>query len=411
MTLSCRHFGACGGCSELTSPIAIQRAAKVAAVREALGDQLGDLSLDFTDQPDRAPQHDRLKILYPVQPDPDLGLRMGLYQAGTHAVIPIESCELQHPALTTIGRRAQRIFQKWPFDPYDEVTQQGNLRAFHARLSASTGEVLLGLVTTNDRIRNRQGLARELLEAARGLPVARGKTTTAVGVVHNLNPDAGNVLLGPSSRLLIGRNHLFDKVDGLTIRIGFSSFYQLHRRSQRLLYQPAMDMLSPYLRGAHVIDGYGGVGTFAMRCARRGARSVDLIESHPGACEDAVFNSQANATKVRVIQQSFPEATMASPDVLIVDPTRAGLRPEGCAKVSALAAPQFLYVACGLAAMVRDLQSLPEYRLAEIQLADLFPHTPHVEILARLEHRNPRCHPAASDSLAPDPSNPSHRSG
>lgn len=390
MTLSCRHFGACGGCSELTTPIAGQRTAKIAAVQEALGDRLGDLNLDFTDQPSRDPQHDRLKILYPVQPDPELGLRMGLYQAGTHEVIPIESCELQHPALTTIARRAQRIFQKWPFQPYNERTQQGSLRAFHARLSASTGEVLLGLVTTDDRIRDRQGLARELIEAARDLPVARGKTTTAVGVVHNLNPDPGNVLLGPSSRVITGRGHLFDKVDGLTIRIGFSSFYQLHRRSQRLLYQPAMDILAPYLLGAHVIDGYGGVGTFAMRCARRGARSVDLVESHPEACEDAVFNSHTNATKVQVIRQSFPEATMDSPDILIVDPTRAGLRPEGCDKVRALAAPQLLYVACGLAALVRDLQNLTEYRLAEIRLADLFPHTPHVEVLARLEHSNPR---------------------
>lgn len=387
MTLSCPHFGDCGGCTELSTPIAAQRAAKLDAVCEALGSQVAGLEIGFTDQPDRDPRHDRLRILYPVQPAPVGGLRMGLYRRGSHQAIEIESCELQHPALTTIGKRAQRIFQNWSIEPYDETRHQGELRAFHARLSASTGEVLLGVVTTGDRLRDPHGLARELFDAARGLPVARGKRSTPVGVVHNRNPEPGNVLLGQRSVVLTGRDHLFDKVDGLTFRIGFSSFYQLHRRAQALLYQPAMAMLAPYMTGARVVDGYGGVGTFALRCARRGAGAVTLVEDHRQACEDAAFNSLANGTPIEVLHASFPDAAIESPDLLIVDPTRAGLRPAGCEKVRRLAAPQLLYVACSLPALARDLAELPHYHLTELQLADLFPHTSHIEVLARLEHR------------------------
>lgn len=387
MTLSCPHFGECGGCTELTTPIAAQREAKLAAVRTALGERLQDLSLTFTDQPSREPRHDRLRILYPVQPTPEDGLRMGLYRRGTHQAIEIGSCEIQHPALTTLGRRAQRIFQKWGLSPYDETRHQGDLRAFHARVSASTGELLLGMVTTGERLHDPRGLARELMGAARDLPVARGKQSNPIGVVHNINPERGNVLLGPRSVVLAGRDHIFDKVDGLTIRIGFSSFYQLHRRAQALLYGPAMELLAPFLPGARVVDGYGGVGTFALRCGRRGAGSVTLVESHPQACVDAEFNSRHNATPIDVQQASFSDARIESPDLLIVDPTRAGLRPPGCAKVRELAAPQVLYVACGLPALVRDLEELPQYQLAEVRLADLFPHTTHVEVLARLELR------------------------
>jgi len=389
MTLSCAHFGDCGGCSELTTPITAQRAAKLAAVRTALGDRVSGLELQFTDQPDRDPRHDRLRILYPVQPDPDQGLRMGLYRRGSHQAISIDTCELQHPALTTIGQRARQIFQQRGVRPYDETSHHGDLRAFFARISASTGEVLLGFVTTSEHLPDPRGLARALLDAARGLPVARGKQTSPVGVVHNINPAPGNVLLGPRNILLTGRDHLFDKVDGLTFRIGFSSFYQLHRRAQSLLYQPAMEMLGDHLRGARVVDGYGGVGTFALRCARRGARSVTLIEDHPQACEDAAFNSQANAAPIQVSHAPFAQADIPPADLLIVDPTRAGLRAAGCEAVQALAAPQVLYVACGLQAFARDLELLPDYHLAEIQLADLFPHTPHVEVLARLA-RGPR---------------------
>ncbi|MEE2886448.1 MAG: 23S rRNA (uracil(1939)-C(5))-methyltransferase RlmD [Planctomycetota bacterium] len=387
MTLSCPHFGECGGCTELTTPIAAQRAAKLVAVREALGPQTENLEFGFTDQPDREPRHDRLRILYPVQPDSERGLRMGLYRRGSHQAIEIQSCELQHPALTTIAQRAQQIFRQRSMDPYDEHRHQGLLRAFHARLSASTGEVLLGVVTTGEPLPDPHGLARELFDAARDLPVARGKHSTPVGVVHNRNPKPGNVLLGQQSVVLTGRDHLFDKVDGLTFRVGFASFYQLHRRAQSLLYQPAMAMLAPYMTGAHIVDAYGGVGTFALRCVRRNAGAVTLVENHPQACEDAAFNSQANNTPIKVLRASFPDADIQSPDLLIVDPTRAGLQPAGCAKVSRLAAPQLLYVACSLPALARDLAELPQYRLAELQLADLFPHTAHVELLARLEHR------------------------
>jgi 23S rRNA (uracil1939-C5)-methyltransferase len=207
-------------------------------------------------------------------------------------------------------------------------------------------------------------------------------------VVLNVNAEPGNALLGARTITLSGRDHIFDKVDGLRFRISFGSFYQLHRRAQALLYAPAMAMLTGGdgdLRGQTVIDGYGGIGTFGLRCSRRHAEVVHIVEANPEAVADARHNAAQVKGRVEVHHTPFAAVDLPTPDLLIVDPNRAGLRAEGRARVLALGPPRILYVACGLEALARDLDGLPGYRVRDLRLADLFPHTGHVEVLALLE--------------------------
>ncbi len=147
-------------------------------------------------------------------------------------------------------------------------------------------------------------------------------------------------------------------------------------------------MLGP-LEGLRVIDAFGGIGPFAIRLARRGVEAVTLVELHPSSCADARHNVAANGlANVKIVESAFDSAVLErSADLLVVDPTRAGLGVAGCAHVGELGPPPVLYVACGIEALARDLGRLPEYRLEKVQLADLFPHTDHVEILALLRRR------------------------
>ena len=204
----------------------------------------------------------------------------------------------------------------------------------------------------------------------------------------NINPKPGNVLLGPHSTIVLGRDWIREVVDDLEFRISFGSFYQLHRRSAELLYKPAIDMLGP-VRGLRVIDGYGGIGTFGLRLARAGAETVAIVESNPSAAADARINCTLNGHEnVRVCQTSFGAAELPPrPDLLIVDPNRAGLQLSGQRQIRRLKPRRILYVACGLRSLGRDLAALTGFRLTAVHLADLFPHTDHVETLALLEAR------------------------
>ena len=336
----------------------------------------------WTDDGQATPRNDRLRILYPVRPDPDRGLTMGLYRRGTHEPIELRSCEIQDPVLTEVGNRALAVFRDRGLSPYDETRHEGLLRGFSARLAPSTGELLLGVVTTTADLPDAAGLASDLAGQTDDLPVS------TVGVVHNVHPQPGNTLVGPEWYTLAGRDHLWDAVDGLRLRIGFGSFYQLHRASDALLYQPALKLCGD-VSGAEIVDGYAGVGTFALRLARRGAARVLGVEANPAACADFAANAEANdAPTVRVLESPFEAAEgLPEADLLVVDPSRKGLLAKGCAQVRRLAAPRVLYVACDVSALARDLAVLPEYRLIAVRLADLFPHTEHVEVLALLVHR------------------------
>jgi 23S rRNA (uracil1939-C5)-methyltransferase len=385
--LECRVFGRCGGCSALDVPIAVQLERKAAQVAERCAAWLAGVDGEW-EAPSRTPRYDRAKLLYPVQPDRAGRPTLGIYARGTHDVVRIDACEVQHPALTELGRRAERVLRALRLEPWDERALSGDVRALHARIAPGTGELLVGVVTRAGVFPAAAELARRLHEAAQDLPRDRGPAVRVVGVVRNLNESPGNALVGRRSLALLGRDHQFDRDGKLELRVSFGSFYQVHRDAARLLYAPALAMLGD-VRGARVVDGYGGVGCFGLRLAAAGAARVTIVESSAPACRDAVHNAERNAlTGVDVERASFPAASFEpGPDLLVVDPPRAGLMQPGVERALAARAPRILHVACSAASLARDLAGLCAggYRVRRMRLVDLFPHTEHVEVLTLLE--------------------------
>ncbi len=139
--------------------------------------------------------------------------------------------------------------------------------------------------------------------------------------------------------------------------------------------------------GLTIVDGYGGVGTFALRLLRDGAKKVTLIESSVTACADARINMRKNQFENgEVVEQPFGSEAVPKCDVLIVDPPRAGLQPIGAKAVLQCSAPRVMLVSCSLESLGRDLTLLaPGYRVAAMRLCDLFPHTDHIEAVTMLE--------------------------
>jgi 23S rRNA (uracil1939-C5)-methyltransferase len=383
--LSCRHFGRCGGCVSLELTLAEQLARKAARVLERTAPWRGGVELEWEVAQDA--RFYRTKLLYPVQPAGRGGLALGLYARGTHHIERIRECQIQHPALTELGRRSESVFRELGLRAWDERQRRGDVRALHARIAPATGELLIGVVTREGAFPAGAELAQRLLDAARNLPALGGPRPRAVGIVRNLNQAEGNALLGAHSAPLVGRAYQEDVQDGLRFRIGFGSFYQLHRDASQILYRPALALCGDVAR-ARVVDGYGGIGTFGLRLAAAGTSEVSIVEASPSACDDAEHNAHSNGLAgVRVERAPFASAGFAPrPHLMIVDPPRAGLMAPGVARVLAAEPERLLHVACSDASLARDLAGLAAggYRVRAMRLVDLFPYTEHVEVLTLL---------------------------
>lgn len=385
-TQQCRHFGVCGGCSLLDVPIAEQLAQKQRRARDLLAPFLDGIEPAIT-LPPRPPRHDRTTILYPAQLR-DGELQLGIYRTGTHEIEPIEDCRIQHKTLTALAVRVGELLRELHLPVWNEATGHGLVRAFRARVMGGTNELLLGLVTSRTEFSERDRLTRELQALGSGLRDEQGKPIHLVGIVQNVNPQPGNVLLGPIAKALRGDVWQHDHVGGLRFRVSWTSFYQLNRHAEAILFKPALALLGD-VKGLQVVDGYGGVGTFMLRLLRGGAAHVVSIESSPSACADARANLRANGFgNGDVREEPFGARPLPACDLLVVDPPRAGLLAQGTAAITGAMPARVLLVSCSLASLARDLAALvPAYRVTACQLCDLFPHTEHVEVLTMLERR------------------------
>ncbi len=385
-TFECAHFGVCGGCSLLDQPIAWQLHDKVAACEAMLAPFLEGQKIDY-ELPQR-PQHwFRSRLLYPVRQDRDRQPVLGLYEYRTHHVVQINECQTQDLWLTALGRRVEGILRELRLEGFHPGRRRGVAKAFWARLASGSGEVLAGLVTRPGAFAEGPRFAELLEAAARDLP-QRGRPRRLVGVMHSISERDDQFLLGDRHVPLRGRDHVVDQRDGLSFRISAGSFYQIHSGAYQLLYAPAIELCGD-VRGKRVVDGYGGIGAFGLRLAEAGAADVLVVEDNAAACRDAEANAAANSLpQVRVQRASFPSAELPSDvDVMVVDPPRSGLQQAGVDAVLASRPRRLLYVACAAEALARDLAPLAAdgYRLTAIRLCDLFPHTEHVELVARLD--------------------------
>ncbi|MBL8755925.1 MAG: class I SAM-dependent RNA methyltransferase [Planctomycetes bacterium] len=384
--LHCPHFGACGGCSSLDVPIAEQLDRKRHRARELLAPFLAGVEPEIA-LPPRTPRHDRTSILYPAQLC-NRRLELGIYRTGTHEIEPIRDCRIQHKALTLLGTRLGELLRSLRLPVHLESTGNGLVRGVKARVMPGSNELLVGVVVTRPQFSERPALAEGLQSVASDLRDDQGRPVRLVGTVLNVNDRPGNVLLGPHTEVLRGQGFQTDTVAGLSFRVSFASFYQLHRAAEAVLFRPALAMLG-CVRGLRIVDGYGGVGTFGLRLAKAGAAHVTIVESSPSSCADARANLAANAlANVEVREQPFGSAPLPACDLLVADPPRAGLLEIGAAAILATAPPRVLLVSCSLDSLARDLAALHgAYRVTALRLCDLFPHTEHVEAVTLLERR------------------------
>ncbi len=393
----CDHFGLCGGCKWQNLPYEEQLRFKSEQVRDQLT-RIGHLEIPQIDPclGSEKQQFYRNKLEFTFTPKrwltyeeiadeniiatPALGFHIpGMFDK----VMDVEKCWLQPEPSNVIRLGVKEFCIENGLTFHDARAHTGLMRGIIIRTS-STGDVMV-IVHFGEQL-------DEQIEALMSYIRDTFKEVTSLFYVVNLK--LNDSIADQTPILFDGKDHIMEHMEGLHFKVGPKSFYQTNSDQAYELYKLTREMAD--LKSDETLyDLYTGTGTIANFCASRCKRVVG-IEYVEEAIEDAKINSQINnidnttfyaGDMKKVLSDEFVEAN-GHPDVIILDPPRAGV-DEPVIDVILRAAPErIVYVSCNPATQARDLALFdPHYAIERVQPVDMFPHTHHVENIVKLIRR------------------------
>ena len=308
----------------------------------------------------------------------------GVYAMGTHRVVPVRHCLIE-------DRRADRIIQTivamlpaYKLRIYNEYTHRGFLRHILIRTGHVTGQIMVVLVATSLEFPGKKAFVQELIQR-------HPEITT---VVLNCNQRETSMVLGTKEITLYGEGYMEDELCGKRFRISPQSFYQVNAKQCEVLYRTAID--AAHLTGAEtLLDAYCGTGTIGL-CASDGCKQLIGVELNADAIRDAKENARRNGVENarflcddagRFMQKLAKEGN--APDVVMMDPPRAGSDQKFLQSLLMLKPKRVVYVSCNPETLARDLRVLVDggYRAEWATPVDMFPGTEHVETVVLLSHK------------------------
>ena len=395
----CSHFGTCGGCRWQHLPYDFQLKCKQQQVVDALERiakiELPEISpikgspeiweyrnkLEFTFSNKKWLTFDQLRSGEDF-PDRDAA---GFHIPGAFdKVLDIDRCHLQHDFSNRLRLFIKSYGKEHNLSFYDLRANTGLLRTLMVR-TASTGEIMAVMVFGQD---DPQAI-KALLDAV------RAEFPEITSLLYVVNLKVNDTIADQEVHTHSGRDFIFEEMEGLRFRVGPKSFYQTNSKGAYELYKVARDFAG--LTGNELVyDLYTGTGTIANFVSRN-ARKVIGIEYVPEAIEDARVNSAENGIENTLfyagdMKDVLTDAFVAEhgvPDVMIVDPPRAGMHNDVVDVILRARPRRIVYVSCNPATQARDLALLDSaYRVTAVQPVDMFPHTQHVENVVKLERRD-----------------------
>lgn len=366
----------CGGCQHLAEPYPRQLARKQAAVEKLLS-RFGPVEpiLGMED-----PWRYRCKVTASFANNRQ-GLVCGLYAEGSRRVLPAAACLLQDPAAEQLVQAVLQAARDCRYTAWDPARGTGLLRHVQVRQGLFTGQQMATLVTGPDLLPGSRRFVARL----------RQLCPTLTTLVQSVNPRSTGMVLGEKCRVLFGPGAIEDELCGLRFRISPLSFYQVNPRQTRRLYERAIQAAG--LTGREtVLDAYCGTGTIGLAAAGRAAQVLG-VELNPAAVRDAQTNARRNGVRNVRFLCADAGACMArlaqegaAPDVVFLDPPRAGSTPEFLRALARMGPARVVYISCDPATQARDIALLAGlgYRMERACPVDMFPHTDHIECVASL---------------------------
>ena len=396
----CPHFGLCGGCQWQDLAYEEQLHWKKLHVQECLqhlaGLTPGDI-LPPVASPDQRYYRNKMEFAFAPRPwlPPGKPRRMGAPSPWGCMWGPLltgsliwSTASCNPPSPTAIVAEVRRWCGQSGLAAYNTHTHRGFWRFLVVREGKRTAQTLVHLITTD------QG-DPAAVEALAAHLVARFPVITSL--VHSRRQTKAQVAIGESSRTLWGPGYIEEQLGDLRLRISANSFLQTNTAAAEGLYN-AISRLGEFSGDETVWDLYCGAGSIALHLASQ-VRRVVGFELVAAAVNDAYTNSRLNGREncqflagdlKERLRETLRAGGQPRPDVVVTDPPRAGMHPQVVEALREIAPRRIIYVSCNPATLARDLALLQDrYDILTIQPFDLFPHTAHIECVARLDRRQP----------------------
>ena len=394
----CEHFGVCGGCKWQNLPYEEQLKQKTKQVEDQLV-RIGHLDipevrpclgsertreyrnkLEFTFADKRWLTYEEIAEGGDIAAAPAVGFHIpGCFDK----VLDINRCHLQIDLSNRIRLAIKEFCIENGYSFHNARAHEGLMRTLVVR-TASTGEVMVIVVFNED---DKERINALLSHLQTSFP-------EITSLIYMINEKWNDSLGDREPHCFAGKDHIIEEMEGLKFKVGPKSFYQTNSEQAYELYKITRDFAD--LQPTDVLyDLYTGTGTIANFCARR-AQKVVGVEYVPEAIEDAKINSQINAIENTVFYAGDMKDVMSDefilrngrPDVIILDPPRAGVDERVLDVIKRAAPERMVYVSCNPSTQARDLALLSDmYEILAVQPVDMFPHTHHVENVVKLRKK------------------------
>ena len=394
----CEHFGICGGCKWQNLPYEEQLKQKTKQVEDQLV-RIGHLDipevrpclgsertreyrnkLEFTFADKRWLTYEEIATAGDIESTPAVGFHIpGCFDK----VLDINKCHLQIDLSNRIRLATKAFCIENGYSFHNARAHEGLMRTMVIR-TASTGEVMV-IVVFNENDKERINALMSYLKE---------QFPEITSLIYMIN-DKWNDSLGDREPICFaGKDHIIEEMEGLQFKVGPKSFYQTNSEQAYELYKVTREFAE--LKAEDTLyDLYTGTGTIANFCARHAKRVVG-VEYVPEAIEDAVINSRINGIENTTFYAGDMKDVLSDefvnrngrPDVIILDPPRAGVDERVLEVIKRAAPERMVYVSCNPSTQARDLALLNDmYEILAVQPVDMFPHTHHVENVVKLRRR------------------------
>lgn len=406
VTPACPHFGACGGCSYQTMSYANQLELKKSMVQKILDDAIKNRKIldkatdEYVDDgrdyefegiigsPNQWAYRNKMEFSFGDE-FKDGPLSLGMHKKESfHDIVTVDQCQIVHEDYNKILRYILDYCADKNLPFYHKMRHEGYLRHLLVRRTITTGQIIVGLVTTSEKqyedILDIEGLKEGLL--------ALDLEADIKGIVHIINDGVADIVRSDETRVVFGDEYIYEEILGLKFKISVFSFFQTNSLGAEVLYEKAREYIGD-TKDQVVFDLYSGTGTIAQMVAPVAQKviGVEIIEEAVEAAKvNADLNNLDNCEFIAGDVLKVIDDIEEKPDMLILDPPRDGINPKALDKIIAYGVDRIVYISCKPTSLARDLAVFQDqgYKVEKACAVDMFPNTVHVETVCLLYKEN-----------------------
>lgn len=379
----CDHYDGCGGCSMLSVPYSKQLEIKMNQVKK-LFDDAGLDGYEFCgieSSPSNTVYRNKMEYTFGDEYK-DGPLSLGMHKTGRFIdIVTVDKCRLVDSDFNRILVSTRDFFDAKGIPYYRSFSAEGFLRHLVLRKGENTGEIMVNIVTTSQ-------MDYDMSEYV-DLLLSLNLDNRIVSVLHTINDRLSDAVICDELRVLYGNPYYYEEVLGLRFKVSPFSFFQTNTKGAERLYSIARDFAGDTGDGKVVFDLYSGTGTIGQIMAQKASKvyGIELVEeavvsANDNARSNGLLNCEFIAGDVSKVVRDLKQ----DPDLIIVDPPRAGIQGNGVKDIADFGAKEIVYVSCNPKSLVDNIIEFEErgYRLVKLKLMDMFPNTPHVESIVLL---------------------------